>query len=60
VVDHPVDVVAGALAGPQRHLQGVQRQLAWHRGRGVRHPTIRREQASETNAVNAIPDQVGA
>ncbi len=25
----------------------------------VRHPTIRRENTSETNAVNAIPDQVG-
>jgi len=25
----------------------------------VRHPTIRRLKTSETNAVNAIPDQVG-
>jgi hypothetical protein len=25
----------------------------------VRQPTMRREQTSETNAVNAIPDQVG-
>jgi hypothetical protein len=25
----------------------------------VRQPTIRREYTSETNAVNAIPDQVG-
>lgn len=25
----------------------------------VRQPTIRREKTSETNAVNAIPDQVG-
>jgi hypothetical protein len=24
-----------------------------------RHPTIRRENTSETNAVNTIPDQVG-
>ena len=24
-----------------------------------RHPTIRREYTSETNAVNTIPDQVG-
>jgi hypothetical protein len=25
----------------------------------VRHPTMRRENTSVTNAVNAIPDQVG-
>jgi hypothetical protein len=25
----------------------------------VRHPTMRRENTSETNAVNTVPDQVG-
>jgi len=58
VVDHLSDVVPAAGQGPQRHLQGVQRQLGGHRRRGA-HPTMRRENTSETNAVNAIPDHVG-
>jgi hypothetical protein len=53
-MDQPVDAVVGPYPGPQRHLQSIQGQL----DAAVRHPTMRRENTSETNAVNAIPDQV--
>jgi hypothetical protein len=43
--------------GPQRHLPGDQGQLGRH-PRGGAPPTIRRLNTSETNAMNAIPDQV--
>lgn len=48
----------GAGRGPQRHLQRVQRQPRRHTGRGAPADDAR-ENTSVTNAVNAIPDQVG-
>ena len=58
VMHDPGYVLPGPAAHPQRHLQGVQRQFGGHRVGGAP-PTIRRENTSVTNAVNAIPDHVG-
>ena len=57
MVDESGDDLVGLLAGPQRHLQGVEGQLVGIAA-AVRHPTMRREYTSLTNALNAIWDQV--
>ena len=59
VMDQPVDVVA--RRGPRVHsaISNASSGSSVGIEAAVRQPTIRRENTSETNAVNAIPDQVG-
>jgi hypothetical protein len=56
VMDDTVDGLALAGRDPQRHLQRVQRQFGIEAA--VRQPTMRRDQASDTNAVQAIASHV--
>jgi hypothetical protein len=49
VVDQPADVVAGAAAGPDAHLQRVKSQVGTQRA-GRCKPTTRRENMSMTKA----------
>jgi hypothetical protein len=58
----PARCLTCAFTDPQRHLQRIKgSDVGIDVGSevAVRQPTIRREQASQTNAVNVIPAQVG-